>query len=208
MEPIFPAEECDGGDPYREIARHVGCKEDDVWRAFQGLSVPEWEIPQHLDAVKSRTFALNAAARKAKDLQSAMDRLSNDELADLQVAGAVTIWQVEHLHMVLAGHATSLRDWHNNRNRRGGRNPGAYMAAEGIRRLYRRLRKKITFGQHPEGGPSTDFGRAVEFAIGEFGIRADWRNPAQESFGKQSRIQARLARCAHANALRKAQARS
>lgn len=204
-EAIFPAAEDDGCGAFRAIAHRVGCDEYAVSDAFRGLRGPEWEVPQHLDAVKRTAHAMNEAARHAKNLHAALGRLSEDQRRSLTLAGAVTMPQIEHLLAVLAGDASGLQDWLRNRNRRGGRNPAAYIVSEGMRRLYRRLRKRITFGQDTGGGPSTDFGRDVEFALGAFGVSADWRGPAREAFAKQLRREERLARCAHARALKEAQ---
>lgn len=192
---IFPAAEDDGCEPYRKIGRTLACDENLVVDCFSGLGIPEWESPAHLDAVKRVTHSLNNAARHADNLLHAMHRLSQQEIQSLVVSGAVTFQQIEFLRDVLTGDATELKSWSSSRQRGGGRNPAAYIAAEGMRRLFRRLRRPITFGIHPEGGPSTDFGRAVEYAIGAFGIRADWRRPAEKAFEKQNGIKARLARC-------------
>lgn len=194
-ENIFPVAAGDGCEPFRAIASRIRCDENDVHAAFNGLDFPEWDTPAHLDAVKKVTHSLNEASRHADNLLRAMRRLSQHEREDLIISGAVTFQQVEFLRDVLAGNASDLKSWSSRRYRGGGRNPAAYIVAEGIRRLFRRLRKPITFGIHSEGGPSTDFGRAVEYAIGAFGIHADWRRPTEEAANKQVKIRARLARC-------------
>ena len=87
-----------------------------------------------------------------------------------------------------------MGEWSTEHDRRGGRNPAAYIVAEGIRRVFRRQRWAVTFGQ-TEGFPSTNFGRAVEFSLRAFGLAANWRNPTSEAFKKQNAIEARLFEC-------------
>lgn len=192
---IFPAAIDDAWEPHRQIGERLECDEYLVRDCFRGLGVPEWESPAHLDKVRKATHSLNEAARHADNLLRAMHRLSQPERESLIVSGAVTFHQIEFLRDILSGDATDLKTWLSKRKRGGGRNPAAYIVAEGMRRLFRRLRRPITFGIHSEGGPSTDFGRAVEYAIGVFGIHADWRRPAEKAAGKQNGIKARLAMC-------------
>lgn len=194
--PIFPAADGTEPDPYDRIAAHMKCPVEQVWNAFEWLDIPEWTTREHVGLVKQTTHELNDAARYAKNLCAALRRLSPEEHRGLIQAGAVTVEQVEHLQAVLAGDAANLQEWFKGRDTAGGRNPAAYIVAEGTRRLFRRLRRRITFGQHPAGGPSTDFGRAVKYALGEFGVRADWRRPAMAATEKQNEIQGRMARCA------------
>jgi hypothetical protein len=192
---IFPAAKDDGCEPFRKIGARLGCDEYLVLDAFRGLGIPEWEISTHLDDVKASTQVLNEAARYADNLLGAMRRLSEDDRRDLIVAGAPTFHQIEFLRDTLQGDASDLKSWASRRNRTGGRNPAAYIVAEGMRKVFRRLRKPITFGNHYEGGPSTEFGKEVEFALGAFGIRADWRRPTQEATEKQGKIAARMFEC-------------
>ncbi len=191
-QPIFPTPLDDGCAPYRAIAKHLGCEEDLVHRAFAGLGSPEWELPTHLDQVNATSHALNEAARHAENLWNSLRRISHDEREALTIAGTPTLQQIEFLRDTLAGNASDLKIWAKRRNRNGGRNPASYIVSEGMRRLFRRTRKTITFGNSFDGGPSTEFGRAVEFALGAFGIRADWRRPTQDAAEHQSRISGRL----------------
>lgn len=192
---IFPPAEDDGCEPYRQIAKQLGCNEFQVSDAFAGLGVPEWTTPQHLSLLKVSATVLNDAARHAENLNRALCKLSETDLDDLIIAGCVTRFQIEHLRKTLHDDATRILRWADEYNRAGGRNPAAYIVAEGMRRLFRRLRKKITYGLGNDGAPSTEFGRAVKLAIGEFGIRADWRGPASKAFDKHASIQRRLMRC-------------
>lgn len=194
MTGIFPAADDDGCRPMRDIAARWQCDEDIVHAAFRGVSVPEYDTPGHLDQVKATTHTLNAAARHAKNLCREMAKLDEQERLFLRTAGSVTVEQVEHLATVLAGDAKGLDDWLRKRNRQGGRNPAAYAIAEGMRRLLRRLKLKITYGATQFGEPSTDFCRAVEHGIGAFGVSADWRGPAKEAIDKQNAICGRLSR--------------
>jgi hypothetical protein len=193
---IFPAAIDDGCEPFRQIASRLRCDEDLVHDAFMGLGVPEWEIPTHLDTVKKTTHALNEAARHAENLLRALLQLSQNERDDLIVAGAPTFHQIEFLRDTLSNHGLHLKSWSSMRHRGGGRNPAAYIIAEGMRRVFRRLRKNITFGNLPDGsGPSTEFGKEVKFALGAFGVLADWRRPTAEASDKQREIRAQMIKC-------------
>lgn len=200
---IFPEAEDDGhggGLAFVKIARFIDCDEDKVWNAFRGVDTPEWSVPSHLDAVKATTHKLNKAARNASNLARALRELNESERRDLILAGAVTLQQIQHLASVLDGDAKSLDKWLRGRPRTGGKNPAAYAVSEGMRRLFRRLRKPITLGVSEAGSPSTEFGRAVEFALGEFGLVADWRRPTEAARDKLEKIRGRMGRCAIAKA--------
>jgi hypothetical protein len=192
---IFPTAIDDGCEPFRQIASRFGCDEYLVHDAFRGLGVPEWEIPTHLDTVKKTTHALNEAARHANNLLRAMLKLSQEERDSLIVAGAPTFHQIEFLRDTLSSDALGLKSWSSRRHRGGGRNPAAYIIAEGMRRVFRRLRKNITYGNQHDGGPSTEFGREVKFALGAFGVLSDWRRPTEEASNKHGKIRARMIEC-------------
>lgn len=194
-ESIFPEAEDDGCEPFRQIAKRLGCDEYLVSDAFDGLGSPAWEVPTHLAKVKKTTHALNEAARQAGNLLRAMRNLSQETRDSLIVAGAPTLHQIEFLRDTLSSDELNLKAWAERRNRSGGRNPAAYIVSEGMRRVFRRLRKTITFGNHPDGGPSTEFGREVQFALGAFGVKADWRRPTEDAYDKQGRIRTRMVAC-------------
>lgn len=195
-EDVFPDVE-EGGQALHAwsiISLRQQCTDDDVMHAFKHLQTPEWSTPQHLDAVKKSAHSLNEAARHASNLITTLRRLRPGVLEQLVISGAVTIWQLEHLFRVLSDDAESLGAYSNQFSRKGGQNPAAYLVAEGMRRLFRRLRRPITHGLDSGGGPSTDFGRAVEHAIGAFGLRADWRRPAEGAIETQRKINTRYER--------------
>lgn len=196
QEGVFPPAEDDGFEPFRQIAARMGCNEYFVNDAFRGLEVPEWLTPKHLRTVQENTSGLNDTARHARNLLDAMWRLSADERDMLRNAGAVTPQQIEHLHWAIESDEKYLRDWLKMHARPGGKNIAAYAVSEGMRRLFRRMRKSITYGLSPSGDPSTDFCREVRFAIGAFGIVTGWRGPANAAYQKQLQIQGRMVRCA------------
>lgn len=199
----FPEATDDGMMPYREIAARWGTDENTVADAFRS-AVPVWALPEHLDTVKHCAGELNRAARASEKLIGILRDLPKSEREMLVAAGCVTIQQLEHLRHVLADDALYLIRFQSDPGnaRPGGRNPAAYFIAEGVRRLFRRLRKRITWGTNDCRAPSTDFCRGVEHAIGAFGVRADWRGPAREAWEKQMRIQGRLDTCAMNRSLR------
>lgn len=174
------------------IARRHGAHPDLVGSCFSGVNVYDDRV--HLRLVRESTEGMNEAARHAANLVKAFSRLSSHEREHLVNVGAPTVVQIRYLASVLHGHAKSLEEWRRQPNQKGGRNPAAYQVAEATRRLFRRLRCPITFGQTPEGGPSTEFGCAVAHAIGAFRVSADWRRPAEAAFKRQKEIQYRLQR--------------
>lgn len=176
-----------------DIAKYMTCRDLDVDRAFRGLGGISYTTPTHLDSVKEVTHSFNEAARHAQNLTRSISRMTESQKRELVVAGCVTFFQIEHLADVLAQDATSLKEWSRTRIRTGGRNPAAYAISEAMRRLFRQQRLDITFGQYPEGGPSTNFGKAVQFALGSFGEKSDWRRPTEEARNKQREINQRFA---------------
>ncbi|WP_146642612.1 hypothetical protein [Thioclava marina] len=188
---IFPASEGDGFEPYREIARFAECDEEDVYYALIGIEPPEWSNRQHRRLVGDHVKALNRAVKSASDLLYALRQLPPDETQSLVRSGAATVPQIEKLLAELQGGETFYNEWHGRRSASGGREPAAYEIAEGVRRLFRRLKRKITFGQQYDGSPSGAFCRTVEVAIAAFGVRASWRGPAEEAVNKTREIERR-----------------
>ena len=192
---IFPAAEDDGCEPFRKISAYLGCDEYLVIDAFRGVNLPEWDTPEHLDTVIKATKAYNEAERHAKNLWRTLRQLSQPDIASLAHAGCVTIAQIEHLAKTLENDYKSLEEWSRKRYRAGGRNPAAYAISEGIRRVFRRMRKKITFGVTADSAPSTEFTRAVEFALSAFGVKANFRGPSRVAYEEQLKISNRYRRC-------------
>lgn len=209
---IFQEAPDDGCEPHRRIADHVGCDEICVLVAFRGLDVPEWSTPEHLRQVGKKFEELSEAALCAERLAASFKRLNPSERLELQSAGTVTLEQIEHLAAVLRGDALDLNDWLKQRGKKTSKNVAAHTVAEGMRRLFRRLRRPIKYGVNAEhGGPSTEFCRSVQAAIEAFGIPgsersnlgvANWRGPSRTACDKQKSIQARLIRCSVAAAER------
>jgi len=193
---IFPAAKDDGCEPFRQISKNLDCAEYLVLDAFRGVNVPEWDTPEHLDTVRATTQAFNEAERHARNLLINLRKLSPQEIESLIQVGCVTIPQIEHLALTLERDYKSLDEWSRNRYRAGGRNPAAYEIAEGMRRTFRRLRLKITYGVNSDSAPSTDFTRAVKHALEAFGVKANFRGPAREACDKQRTIGNRLQQCA------------
>lgn len=191
---LFPASDENKLHPTELIARHLRCDSDLVVTMIMGVGTPEWATTEHLQAVKDTTHQLNEAARHAANLNNSLMRLSENQRQFLMDAATVTPQQIGHLVAVLSDDAASLDLYGARFSRVGGRNPAAYIIAEGMRRLFRRLRRPITYGQHPGGGPSTDFGREMEFAFGAFGLKTDWRRPTEAAAQTQRLIQERLSK--------------
>lgn len=202
----FPEASDDGMQPFRAIAQRWGTDENTASDAFRGVEVPEWASPEHLDTVKGCAGDLNRAARVTEKLIEIIRGLPESERDMLITDGCVTIEQLQHLCNVLADDASYLTRFYKApaNARHGGRNPAAYAIAEGMRRLFRWLRKPITFGCSDFGLPTTDYCKGVEHALGAFGVRANWRGPARESWEKQLQIKNRHLACAIYKAARTA----
>lgn len=190
---IFPQRNVEN-NPYQQIADHLGFSVEDIYAAYSGLHVPEWVSSEHLDDIKATTHTLNAASRHASNLLSCLRKLSPEQRELLVRKASPTEYQIELLIVTASEDAKNLGAYMGKHDRKGGSNPAAKVVAEGTRRLFRRARLEIKYGQHPEGGPSTKFGAAVEFSLGAFGIRSDWRRAAESAFIKQRRITERLQR--------------
>jgi hypothetical protein len=196
--PAFPAASDDGMAPFSNIANRWETDEGLVFDAFRGLALPEWSTSEHLDILKLHAGTLNRAARCAEKLIELLGSdLPEEERAMLRSAGCISVEQLIHLRNTLEADASSYSDVLSapSMSRRGGRSPAIYEIAEGMRRLFRRLRKPISFGRNDYGLPTGDFCKGVEHAIGVFGIRKDWSGPAREAYEKQLRIKHRLDNC-------------
>jgi hypothetical protein len=197
--PAFPESSDDGCAPYRAIADYLNraeyklnCDEYKVMDAFSGMRSPEWSTPIVKDNQKASTIALNRCALRVDQLIKAYSDLSQEDYQLSLQAGCVTIEQLRATHKAISSHGHTMGNWYSEGDRRGGRNIAAYTISEGIRRLFRRLRLPLTWGVSESGLPSTPFGRAVEFSLGEFGIISDWRGPTKDAWKKQKKIEGRL----------------
>ncbi len=189
---LYPPLEGDGNEPFRDIGKFVGCDEWAVMDAFRGLRLPEWSTPEHQRALKNAAGNLNEAVRHAKNLARSLNRLSKNELELLIQAGTITPQQIEFLIRTMQQDADQIGGWRDELPSSTSRNHAAYIVSEGVRRLFRRLRKEISYGQSAEGGaPSGEFCKTVDFAIGAFGIVASWRGPAKEAWEKHLAIENR-----------------
>lgn len=177
------------------IAEKIDCDPLLVAREFDKLDLIESAKPEFLDILKKQTHKVNEAARHGENFLNALRRLPEDELKYYMETGYPTRYQIQLLVELLSGNYEALQGYRKRFKRTGGSNPAAHIVAFGVVRIFRRIRRKVTLGQSPEGGPSTDFGHAVRFALGEFGVRADWRRPAEAATRKYFAAEERLARC-------------
>lgn len=185
----------DSCDPYDDIAEFLRLPPHHVSNCFDGLHIATWADAAHLSVLAHSTRALNKLENHLVQAIKAMRALHPDDIESLLGAGCPTIQQLDKFVLVLRQEGDDKKRWASQFDRRGGLNPGADLVAEGIRRVFRRNRWKITYGQKPDSDePSTDFCRAVQYAIGSFGIVAGWRGPAQRSYNKQASIDNRLFR--------------
>lgn len=191
---IFPAwayPSADWRDPIQVIASKLGVPEHAVELAFCGLEVPDWSDPKHLNWVQSEVSALNRARQHTERLIEYLGDLSESSRQGLALSGSPTRHQLMLLVKELSGQREYLVRFTNEHSLKGGRNPAAYIVAEGTRRLFRRQRRKISWGQ-VEGFPSIDFGRAVQSGLDAFGILASWRGPTEMAYRKQAAFEERL----------------
>ena len=182
-----------GRDPYDDIGEYLGLDPYHVARCFSGLPIADWADTKHLNALIRSTRALNKLESHLARAIEAMRSLHPDDTESLVEAGCPTIQQLDNFVVVLRQDGRFKTRWTSQFDRKGGRNPGAHIVAEGVRRVFRRNRWKITFGLAPNSDePSTHFCRAVQYSIGSFGIVAGWRGPAQVAYNKHAEISNRL----------------
>lgn len=107
-----------------------------------------------------------------------LDKLSLGVRSSLLSGGGLTVAQLEAYQDLISNWANYLHG--EILDTRGGKNWDALIVAFNIAELFLNIKRKVTFG-HVDGAPTTDFGRAVEFSLAEFGIEANWRSPAQKA---------------------------
>ena len=178
-------------NPFFAIARHLDCEEEIVSAILGRVYPPEWADARHLDDIKKNAHAANRLVRALEATAEAMAALSPDFREDLVGAGVVTLPQIQYALQRVNEDSKWLATVAGEFERTGGRNPGADLIAEGLRLLFQRLRRPVTWGIF-EGHPTGEFCRAVEFSIAEFGIRAGWRGPADRAYRKHLTRQNRL----------------
>ena len=177
---VFPPSENDCDRPFRDIAQRLKC---DIWdydSCWEGLTYPIWSNPEHYQQMRDATSAYNKAARSAINLFDAMKSLSSNDRDSLFNAGLVTLPQIRKLAERLESNALQMTEEQKVDGRQSNRNIAAHNIGISIHRLFQKLGKPITWGI-TDGGPSTDYGRAVEYALAAFNIKADWRRPAQSA---------------------------
>ena len=177
------------------ISNQMNCNPNLIHACFGRLDM-FWSVPEHLSTVADTTHHLNRVSRFAEQLFNAMNSMSSSQQESLIAAGAVTSFQIQHLAALLEQDSASLDHFSKTKNRKGGRNHASYDTAELMRRLFRRLRRKITYGADQFGNPSTQFGKAVEFALGAFCIKASWRGPTSAAVDFQHLVETRRGLCA------------
>ena len=198
--PVFPEGLGDGMEPFRLISERWTVDLSVVEEAFRCAWEVEYSAPGHLNDVADNVAILNRSAIYAEALIKSLRMLPEDSMARLRHAGCVTLEQLQHLLSELSDDESYLVEWSDqpNNSRRGGRNPSAYLVAKAMRRLFRKMRKPITYGLSTSGTPTTDFCKGVEHALSAFRIRANWRGPAREEWERHIAIGNRQRRCAEA----------
>lgn len=166
------------------IAKYIGCESEILkhsCRVWQ--DIPSASSPEYIDKLKSAAKARENGARFARGLATSLRDFSHLTGTNLMLppgCEGVTVEQIDLLEKALEDDCRYYLQWSRGYDRTGGRNPAAYVVAHLIRQVYFRLGKRITLGNN-DGLPSTDFGRAVEFALSEFKISSDWRRPAEDA---------------------------
>lgn len=189
--PTFPEASDDGCEPFRAIGAYLNCSEFEVASAFAGLRAPEWSTPEAKSNQEKSSRALNKCTAELEKLIKAYSALSDEDYQLAIEAGGITRPQLRATKEIFASHSASMSRCYGEDGRKGGRNIAAYTVAEGIRRLFRRKRRPIGWGI-TEGYPSTPFGRAVEFSLGEFGVISGWRGATEAAYKKQKKMEGRL----------------
>ena len=177
------------------IAMNEQCDPNLVNSLFDARFIPAWTTVEHFRLMKQEAKNTLHAAKYIKLLINSLKMLSVNKLHSIYCNGSVTIAQLEILQLTLSTESEFLDRHGAEFNRTGGRNPAAHATSEMIRRLYRKLGRRVTYGQTTDAEPSTNFCRSVEFALDAFRINANWRRPARCAFKKNEKVSARLQRC-------------
>lgn len=167
-------------NPRERLASYLGCEVRLVHVAFQPEIVPETLTKRYLDARATTLETLEQTLTAAERLQKRLARLPSSEIELMKANGIVAQQEIDALIDHLRAHSGILAEWKKAEDRSGGREPAAYVIARGIARAFKMQGRSVTWGvnQAQAGEPSTDFGRAVQFAFKVFGVEQDWKLPA------------------------------
>lgn len=181
----FPEAFDDGNKPFREIAEFLGCTEIEVLDAFKeaDVLVPEWVSKESLMYATQAAKNARQGERLANELVKVLRKMPEVDYLDFKHLELPTECQLMELHAQLKRDAEFYERTMETVDRTGGQDAQAHAIAQGVKQLFLDIGKKVTFGTMSElpSAPSTEFGRAVEFALSSFGSSANWRRPAQKA---------------------------
>ncbi len=161
-----------------DLARYFGIGTDIIHAACKGLEPPNWVSPNNFSALKESVRSHNRCANLASELAQEMKKISQNERSNLISNGCVTAEQIEHLAHNLYSSKGYGEKFIRENPRAGGRRLDALVVAKIVLRVFRILEKRITIS-HVSGIPNSEYAKAVEYALGSFNIKADWRRAAE-----------------------------
>ena len=172
---------------FTNIAEFVGCDIEIVRLCFvYGL--------RSLGSLTPDAMAANADLYDATDrfellvakAKTELERLPTEVYDLLIIGGGLTVPQLEGFEELIGELKQDILDRNSRYDRRGRKNWAAHTLAHNARRLFKEIDEPITFG-HLDGHPTTKFGRTVEFVLQQFGIKANWREPASKAYRQTER---------------------
>ena len=178
-------------NPQIALAEYLGVTWEDVVNATMAAGpTATFGLPERRKMVVERAKNMGAALKACQKLIHHVSNFSQPEVFTMngghvgmyhQVIGLEELIELnDYLEWQLAQH----NRWLEITPSKGGKNHEAHGLAEVVRQLFRHSGREITWG-HNEGRPSTEFGRAVEFALSAYGCDAAWEAPTKAAWKRR-----------------------
>lgn len=160
------------------LSAQLNCQKRVIYACLNKIDVPAWVSPEALDATRDEVRAYNEVGNLASELARQMKKLGSSDIEEFVCNAFVTAAQVERLAIEMYAARDFFQSHLDDNPRPGGRRLDAFNVAKIVLRAHRVLGRSFKTA-HVGGQPSTPFGRNVSEALAIFGVRADWRRPAE-----------------------------
>lgn len=158
--------------PFKKIASEIGCSVTAVAKAFSDF-LPELLTSSGLEDIDRRIGVLDSVEKRTQKLIGQIRTLDANDHAEIH-AGLLLV-DLGRFVIDVGRHSKGLNKIQSNNLRVGGREPASEKVCRALIQIFEAEQISITSG-HNDGSPNTKFGRAVEVAFEEFGLRSKWRD--------------------------------
>ncbi|WP_299739087.1 hypothetical protein [uncultured Roseobacter sp.] len=167
-------------EKYAEIARFVGCEVALVESSFDNFGRPHTSLASDVLTKHAEIYnQISSFLDKVEVVTKKLRALPSDVSASLELGGGITEAQLENYEDLISRVMERVQSKYSLLDRRGGKNWQAEQVARNMGKLFKEIEIELTFG-HYDGHPTTDFGRAVQFAFERLGVDANWREPTRK----------------------------